>query len=209
MSKIYPNNKPWVTKSVKSSIQAKKLAFKHGAAPELHTATKELKIEILRAKQNYKLKLENKMATNNLGSAWSSMKAIAGLSYSKNSSTVTLDGFNSDSDFANALNCFYSRFDTFDFYIKIQEMSHKLEDNQHFNIEQKDIEKALFSIRPKKSHGPDNICGRLLKLCATELCPILHHIFNKSLQTQHVPKCWKDAVVVPVSYCEDKLCQNS
>ena len=25
--KIYPNNRPWVTKSVKASIQAKKLAF--------------------------------------------------------------------------------------------------------------------------------------------------------------------------------------
>lgn len=36
--KIYTNNKPWVNKSVKSSIQAKKLAFKHGAASELQLA---------------------------------------------------------------------------------------------------------------------------------------------------------------------------
>lgn len=65
--KMYPNNKPWVTKSVKSSIQAKKLAFKQGTALEIQSATKDMTIEILRAKQNYKEKLENNMAANKLG----------------------------------------------------------------------------------------------------------------------------------------------
>lgn len=36
------------------------------------------------------------------------------------------------------------------------------------------------------------------KSCAKQLCSIFHHIFNESLQTQHVPKCWRDAVLVPV-----------
>ena len=162
--KMYLNNKPWVNRSVKSAIQAKKLAFKHGTVSGLQIATKELKIEILRAKHNYKLKLENKMASNNLGSAWSSMKAIAGLSKPKSRSTVTLDGFDSDFGLANALNCFYSRFDTFNSSKEIQEASHKLKDNQQsFHIEQKDIEKAFFCIRTNKSYGPDNICGQLLK----------------------------------------------
>ena len=56
--------------SVKSYVQKKRLAFfLSGAVSELHVATKELKIEILKAKQ--KTELENKMAANNLGSAWS------------------------------------------------------------------------------------------------------------------------------------------
>ena len=46
---MYSNNKPWVTKSVKACIQAKKRAFKHGTASELYTAKKYLKFEILRA----------------------------------------------------------------------------------------------------------------------------------------------------------------
>ncbi len=74
--KIYPNNKPWVTSSVKSCLQRKKLAFNQGTASDLHSATKELKTEILKARQNYKSKLESKMAANNLGQAWATMKTL-------------------------------------------------------------------------------------------------------------------------------------
>ncbi len=76
--KMYPNNKPWVTKSVKSSIQKKRLSFKQGEAHDLRIATKELKLDILRAKQHSKSELEGKMAANNLGSAWLRIKTIAG-----------------------------------------------------------------------------------------------------------------------------------
>ena len=62
------------------------------------------------------------MAANNLGSAWSSMKPIAGTSNSKNISTVTLEGFDTDSDLANDLNHFFSRFDTYDFSEEKQEL---------------------------------------------------------------------------------------
>ena len=85
---MYSNNKPWVTESVKACIQAKKRAFKHGTESELYTATKDLKIEILRAKN--KTILDNNMAANNLGPAWSSMKSIAGINNSKNISSVTI-----------------------------------------------------------------------------------------------------------------------
>lgn len=69
-----------------------------------------MKSEILRAKQNYKEKLETNMAASELGSAWSSMKCIAGISSPnlKNGSTVTLEGFDADFDLENALNSFYS-----------------------------------------------------------------------------------------------------
>ncbi len=44
--KIYPNNKPWVNKSVKSFIMKKQLAFQQGSASDLHAANKELKVDI-------------------------------------------------------------------------------------------------------------------------------------------------------------------
>ena len=47
--------------------------FKQGDIAELQIAKKDLK-EILKAKRDYKNKLETKTATNNLGSAWDSMK---------------------------------------------------------------------------------------------------------------------------------------
>ncbi len=120
-------------------------------------------------------------AANNRGSAWSSMKTIAGLWNPKNSSHVTLDGFSSDTEFANALNRFYICFDArSDFCNEIQELSHKLEDNQHFDI--KGCWKGLHFGRANKSHGPDSICCCLLKSCAKERNPVFHHIFSKSLR---------------------------
>ena len=138
------------------------------------------------------------MAANNLGSAWSCMKTIAGIQNQGNSNSVFLEGFKSDSELADALNCFYTRFDCFDFSQEVQELHHKLRNNQHFNITCRDVENVFHKTKVNKSHGPDNICGRLIKSCTKELSPIFHHIFNKSLQTQHVPKVWKDAVVIPV-----------
>ena len=183
---MHPNNKPWVNKSVKSYIKKKKLAFNNkqqGRSSELQTATKELKVEILKAKQSYKATLENKMASNNLGSVWSSMKTITGLQNTRTSSTVTLNGFSSDTDFANALNGFYNRFNMLDFSKEIQTLSIELCDNQHFSVTQEDVERAFYGTKMNKSHhGPDNICGRLLKTCAKELkVQFSTGFFNRSL----------------------------
>ncbi len=98
----------------------------------------------------------------------------------------------------SAFNCFYCCFDTFDFCNEIEELSHKLKDDLHFSIPLKDAEKAFSSVKVNKTHGPDNICGRLLKSCPKEPSPVFHQIFNMSLQKQQVPKLWKDAIVVPV-----------
>ena len=196
--KIYPNNRPWVNKSVKSSIQAKKNAFKQGSIYDIQSATKNMKIEILKAKKNYKEKLEHNMATNKLGSAWTCMKSIAGVNKSDSNNGITLEGFDSDHELANAFNSFYNRFDVADFNSEIQDLRHNLMDQHHHNIREEDIVRAFSHTKTNKSQGPDSICGCLLKTCSKELAPIFHHIFNKSLQTQHVPKCWKDAVVVPV-----------
>ena len=141
---IYPNNKLWVNKSVKSFIMKKKMAFQQGGASDLHTANKELKVEILKAKQSYKFTLENKMGSNSLGSAWSSMKTITGLQNSRGSTSITLNCFSSDTVFANALNSFYNRFEMFDFSKEIQELKRELCDNQHLSVKQEDVEKAFY-----------------------------------------------------------------
>lgn len=137
------------------------------------------------------------MASKNPGS-WANMKTIVGLQNSNCSNQVTLNGFNSDFELANALNYFYCRFDNVDFSKEIQELNFKLMDDQHFNIDLQDVEKAFRLVKANKSPGPDSICGRLLKSCAKELSPVFHEIYNKSLKTQHVPILWKDAVVIPV-----------
>jgi len=51
------------------------------------------------------------MAENNIGSAWSCMKTIAGTQKHSNSSHVFPEGFGSDAELANAFNSFYTRFE--------------------------------------------------------------------------------------------------
>ncbi len=109
-----------------------------------------------------------------------------------------MKGYDSDLEFANAFNYFYNRFVTTAFSGEIQDLRHKLDDNQHFCINQRDVEKDFLSVKVNKSCGPDNICGRVLKFCAKELRSVFHCILNMSLRVQHVPSVWKDAVVVPV-----------
>lgn len=51
-------------------IRKKKCDFEKGLALDLHLATKELQIEILKAEQSHRRGLESKTAANNLESAW-------------------------------------------------------------------------------------------------------------------------------------------
>lgn len=51
------------------------------------------------------------------------------------SSQITLNGFNSDVEMANALNCFCDRLNTSVFRNEIQKMSDKLKDVQDFEID--------------------------------------------------------------------------
>ena len=60
------------------------------------------------------------------------------------------------------------------------------------------VRSYLSKLNPNKASGPDSINARILKECCNELADILTVIFNKSLQTGHVPDDWRKANVVPV-----------
>ena len=60
------------------------------------------------------------------------------------------------------------------------------------------IEKLLIKLNPGKAPGPDNIRPLILKELATEIAPILHSIFVKSLESGIVPDDWKKAHVTPI-----------
>jgi hypothetical protein len=40
----------------------------------------------------------------------------------------------------------------------------------------------LQSLDPSKAHGPDRFPSRILKECAFQVAPSLHHLFTKSLR---------------------------
>ena len=61
-----------------------------------------------------------------------------------------------------------------------------------------EVFQALQNLDPSKAHGPDGFPSRILKECAFQLAPSLHHLFTKSLRLSQVPAEWKLANIVPL-----------
>jgi hypothetical protein len=67
-----------------------------------------------------------------------------------------------------------------------------------FSVTSSMVLRRIKQLSPDKAVGPDNISGRMLKLCAKNIAPILARIFNMSLSSGKLPMGWKTAHVVPV-----------
>ncbi len=61
----------------------------------------------------------------------------------------------------------------------------------------------LAGLETNKSHGPDNIPPRILKVCAKELKPPLAKLINISLSSGNLPSEWKVTNVVPIHMSGD------
>ncbi|GFS11789.1 hypothetical protein ElyMa_006681200 [Elysia marginata] len=68
--KIYSNNKPWMTKGVKSVLNKKKIAFKTKNKEELKTEQREVKKVIMKGKEEYKNKIEKLFEKNDIRQEW-------------------------------------------------------------------------------------------------------------------------------------------
>lgn len=198
--KIYPNNKPWVSKQLKDLLKKKKLVFRQNNLQELHSIQKEIKREIKRAKWDYKLKVEYKLSNNLLGSAWDSIKSMVGLN-DKTKKKVEMEGFTSDISLAHELNIFYSRFDKHDFSNEIfgqkQSLLSLSQSAVCFSVQS--VVNIFKHCKAKTSLGPDNIGSRVLSCCTEQLGSIFNYIFNQSLSQQKVPDLWKPSTIVPVA----------
>ena len=60
------------------------------------------------------------------------------------------------------------------------------------------VEKLMKGLKPNKAMGPDNIHPWVLRELATELAPMMSHLFQQSLIDGRIPKDWKGANVCPV-----------
>ena len=56
----------------------------------------------------------------------------------------------------------------------------------------------IKKIGADKAVGPDNISGRMLKMCVDSIAPVLARIFNIPIASSKLPMEWKTAHVVPV-----------
>ena len=193
--KSYPNNKPWVTKELKGLLNKKKEALAQRDKLKLRGIQSELKGAIYKCKLDYKNKVEDLFRSNDSKQAWKKLKTLCG--YSKKSGSLQADD---DNAFANELNVFYSRFDNQDFSNERSELINVLKNKADvkITIDECDVNSQLSKIKPSKAAGPDNIGGKILKECRTQLASILTKLFQVSLDNCVIPSLWLTSELIPV-----------
>ncbi|KAK3525817.1 hypothetical protein QTP70_010310 [Hemibagrus guttatus] len=65
-------------------------------------------------------------------------------------------------------------------------------------IKEEEVNSLFKRLSTRKATGPDSVSPSLLKHCANQLSPVFTDIFNTSLETCHVPACFKTSAIVPV-----------
>ncbi|KAK3534944.1 hypothetical protein QTP70_002030 [Hemibagrus guttatus] len=65
-------------------------------------------------------------------------------------------------------------------------------------IKEEEVNRLFKCLNTRKATGPDSVSPSLLKHCANQLSPVFTDIFNTSLETCHVPACFKTSAIVPV-----------
>ena len=60
------------------------------------------------------------------------------------------------------------------------------------------MRRQFSRLNPRKAPGPDGVSPSTLRHCAEELTPVFTGIFNSSLESCHVPSCFKTSTIVPV-----------
>lgn len=71
------------------------------------------------------------------------------------------------------------------------------------------VRKLLEGLKTSKAAGPDNIHPRVLKEAASEISPILRHIFQKSLDSGQIPTDWRIANICPLYKKGDRSCPTN
>ncbi|XP_010787373.1 homeobox protein OTX1 B-like [Notothenia coriiceps] len=66
------------------------------------------------------------------------------------------------------------------------------------SIDERDVNRLFRKLNTRKAAGPDNVSPSTLKLCGDQLSPVFTDIFNTSLETCHVPACFKTSTIIPV-----------
>ncbi|KAK3543143.1 hypothetical protein QTP70_011677 [Hemibagrus guttatus] len=74
--KVFPNQKPWLDRKVRSLLKARNVAYRSGDRLAYSNAQRELKKGITEAKQRYQQRIEGQFVNNNPRSMWRGIKAI-------------------------------------------------------------------------------------------------------------------------------------
>lgn len=155
----FPNQKPWMNSQVRKMLCVRSLAFRSGNTEEYIAAKYKLRETIMKAKRQYREKIESFYSTADARWMWQGLQHITDYKSTSDvsSSTVTLP---------EQLNQFYAHFKTSSSYTH----SHSQIAQPPFNCL---TSWSTQRITPCKAAGPDNTPGQALRGCASELADVL------------------------------------
>ena len=135
-----------------------------------------------------------------MADAWDGLKTLTG--EKKNMSSDSHMTAEEQVKFSNELNDFYCRFERDDLgedtNSVVQELKEKIserEEGKDFEINANVVESLFMKLNVQKAAGPDSISGKLLKVCASQVCSVFANLFNWSLGECCVPSMWKNSVI--------------
>ncbi|KAI4889320.1 hypothetical protein NFI96_006060 [Prochilodus magdalenae] len=196
--KVFPNQKPWVNKSVRALIKSRDEAFRSGDRLAYSAARRNLKKGIKKAKHSYKQRIEEHFENNNPRSMWNGIKALT--DYKTNTPQAS-----DDTSLPDVLNQFFARFDN-----QNRGAHHTAPPvgDQTLVLKHHQVKSTLQRVNVNKAAGPDGVCGRTLKACASQLAEVFTNIFNLSLKQAAVPTCFKTSTIIPVPKKSVVKCLN-
>ena len=198
-------NLPWLSKGIKRLMKQRKRLYDHAKCTQhpvdwaaYKKAQNQVNSILGKAHQDYCSHLFDDTFTDNRKRFWSLIKRIR-----KNYQPVMpLHIGNSLKSTplskAEALNHqFYSVFTKENNDIPIMNSeTYPAMNNIVFSIN--GIQSLLKNLKPRKAAGPDSIPTWILKLCSTQIAPILQVIFTQSLNHGILPKDWLTANIIPI-----------
>ena len=193
--KIYPNSKPWVTKELKEMMTARQAALKEGDREKMKQLQKKIDNKIKAKKRQYSAKLEDNIQQGNSRQSWQYMSTITG--HKKKKGGIVTD---SPETLANDLNTFYTRFDCHDFQAEQKLALTKVRElgGRPITVEEEDVRKLFSKLNMRSAAGPDEVSGKVLRLCCGSLAQVFTRLFQQSFNDCYVPRLWKLSTIVPV-----------
>ncbi|KAK3520106.1 hypothetical protein QTP70_013681 [Hemibagrus guttatus] len=119
---------------------------------------------------------------------------------------TTPSACDSDSSLPDTLNDFYDRFEAQNNVAARKTIPPP--NDQVLCLSTADVRRTLCRVNSRKSAGPDNIPGRVLRECAEQLADVFTDIFNISLTSAVVPTCLRTTTIVPVPKKSTVSCLN-
>lgn len=194
--KIYPNNKPWVTKELKTMLNEKRRYMVNGDSTQQKAVQKKINKKITDSKKDYKEKIEGLFRTNSTKDAWIGLKTLCG-----HKEKTNIPYPQDITTYVNEMNSFFARFERYNFS---EECNNIISDTQNISSEkilitEKCVLQSLKRVRASKATGPDGVPARALKCCAEQLAPVLRSLFQHSIDHGIVPLKWKESEIKPIA----------